>query len=82
MGTFRDTKAELSAKHARQAAEEGRTVMVLRLDVPRTTVEGAPISGMAEQIEAVEREGWRLHSLAATDAGSMAAVFRRSHHQA
>jgi hypothetical protein len=80
--SLRDTKAELPARHARRSAEEGHTVLVLRLDVPRTTAEGTPIGGMAEHIEAVEREGWRLHSLVASDVGSMAAVFRRSHHQA
>jgi hypothetical protein len=35
------------------------------------------VSGVAEQIEAIEAEGWHLTSLGAKDAGSMIALFRR-----
>lgn len=60
MGFMKDVKADLARKHAHRAAEEGHAVLTFRLDVPIASVEGAPISGLAEQIEAIEAEGWHL----------------------
>jgi hypothetical protein len=81
VGFLTDAKAQQAAKHATRAATEGRTVFVLLVNVPKLAAEGQPVSGVAEQVEAVEAAGWRLHSLSARDAGSMVALFRRSHHQ-
>jgi hypothetical protein len=78
MPFIKDMKADTAAKHARRAAEEGRTVLVFLVDVPRAAGEGKPVSGVAEQIEAVEAQGWQLQSLGARDAGSMIALFRRA----
>ena len=76
MGFLKDDPAG----HARTAAEQGRTVLVILLELPTRATVGQ-LSGVAEQLEQVEAAGWRLHSLAARDAGSMVALFRRSHHQ-
>jgi hypothetical protein len=81
MGIFKDAKAKVAGDHARRSAEEGHAVLVFLINVPRTTPEGTPVSGVAEQIESVEAEGWRLQSLSAKDAGSMIALFRRAAEQ-
>jgi hypothetical protein len=78
VGLLKDSRAKTAAHHANRAAAEGHTVLVFLINVPRNAIEGQPISGVAEQIEAVEAEGWRLASLNAKDAGSMVALFRRS----
>ena len=77
MGWMKDAKAELAAKHAKRAAEEGHKVLVFLINVPSSAVQGTPVSGVAEQIEAVEDQGWALASLSAKDAKSMLALFRR-----
>jgi len=78
MAFLKNMKADIAAKHAARAAGEGRTVLVFLVDVPKAAGEGQPVSGVAEQIEAIEAAGWRLDSLGARDAGSMIALFRRS----
>lgn len=78
MGWIKEAKANVAGNHAARARDEGRQVLVFLVDVPRSASQGSPISGVAEQIEAVEAEGWRLDHLAAKDAGSMVALFRRS----
>lgn len=60
MGMFKEGKAELAAKHASRALQEGHRVLVFRIDIPRNTIEGTPVSGVAEQIEAIEGQGWVL----------------------
>jgi hypothetical protein len=77
MGIFTDVKATTAGKHAVRARDEGRTVLVFRVNMPRNTTEGTPISGIAEQIEAVEAEGWRLDRLGDLD-GKGVALFRRA----
>jgi hypothetical protein len=59
---MKDVRSETLAKHARRAAEEGRTVFAPRLGdtsgvAANTTM---PVSGWAELIEAVETEGWLI----------------------
>lgn len=76
MAVFKQAKAELAGQHAARAAAEGRTVLVFKIDLPRTAVEGTPISGVAEQIEAVEAQGWRLERLGSLGDHGIA-LFRR-----
>lgn len=60
MGFFKDIKAETAAKHAARALEEGRNTLLYQMNLPSAKVEGAPVSGAAEQIEAIEATGWAL----------------------
>jgi hypothetical protein len=73
---FKQGKANVAGQHARRAASEGHTVLVFRVDMPRNSIEGHPISGIAEQIEAVEAEGWRLDRLGSLGDHGIA-LFRR-----
>jgi hypothetical protein len=77
MPWLKEARAEVAAKHAKRAAEEGRRVLVFLINVPTGSAEGTPVSGVAEQIEAVEDQGWQLASLGAFSAKSMIALFRR-----
>lgn len=78
MGIIKQAKANIAGQHAARARDEGRTVLVFRVDMPRNSIEGTPISGIAEQIEAVEREGWQLDRLGSLgDHGVALFRFRR-----
>lgn len=74
--TFKDAKAQQTAKHATRALEEGRNILVFSINLPSVMPEGAPISGVAEQIEAIEATGWRLVDMFAGDKRAMVAIFR------
>jgi hypothetical protein len=77
MAFLKEARAKVAAQHAARAREEGRTVLVFLVNVPLGTAEGTPVSGVAEQIEAVEAQGWYLASLNGFNAKSMVALFRR-----
>ena len=77
MAFLKEGRAKVAAQHAERAREEGRSVLVFLLNVPMGTAEGTPISGVAEQIEAIEAQGWFLASLDGFNAKSMVALFRR-----
>ena len=76
MGSWKDAKAEQTAKHATRARDEGRTIFVYSVNLPTAMREGEPISGVAEQIEAIEAAGWRFYQMFAGDKRAMVAVFR------
>ncbi|WP_330342354.1 hypothetical protein [Streptomyces sp. NBC_00557] len=61
MGWIKDAKANMIKEHAQRAVTEGRTVFVCRVNqgVLQSNFSG-PLSGVAEQIEAVEELGWQL----------------------
>ncbi|MGW7001589.1 hypothetical protein ACWGCW_01840 [Streptomyces sp. NPDC054933] len=61
MGWIKDAKAEAISKDAKRAIDEGRTVFVCRVNqgVLQSNWSG-PLSGVAEQIEAIEAHGWQL----------------------
>lgn len=61
MGLIKDAKQEQLGAEARRAVQEGRVIFAPRLNTPKlqSGLTG-PISGWAELIEAVEREGWTL----------------------
>lgn len=75
MGFLKEAKATIAAKHATRALEEGRSVLLFNMDVPRNKVEGTPVSGVAEQIEAIEAVGWYLDRMSFSDGGYF--LFRR-----
>lgn len=65
MGIVKDVKAARADEHAARARAEGRTVFLYKLNMPATSSRfSEPVSGAAEVIEAVERQGWVLHQLA------------------
>jgi hypothetical protein len=74
--SWKDAKAEQTAKHATRALEEGRQILVFSLNLPAGMPEGAPISGVAEQIEAIEAVGWRFYQMFSGEKRTMVAVFR------
>jgi hypothetical protein len=76
MGWLKDARSSVAAKHAARALEEGRTVLLFNMNIPRTKVEGTPVSGVAEQIEAIESVGWRLDKMSFSDSGYF--LFRRA----
>lgn len=78
MGWLKEGRAKVAAQHAARSRDEGHKALVFLVNVPAGTAEGTPVSGVAEQIEAVEAEGWYLASLNGFNAKSMIALFRRA----
>lgn len=83
MGFLKDAKAESIGKQAARAAQEGRAVFACRVNEGGWNDSYAgSLSGVAESIEAVEAQGWRLeHSSALPGKGqnvSLFLVFRRT----
>ena len=61
MGRIKDAEANAIKEHARRAISEGRTVFVCRVNQGALQSNFAgPLSGVAEQIEAVEELGRQL----------------------
>ncbi len=65
MGFLKDVKVNTITHHAQRALEEGRYVFLARINNPVGDVHFAsgPVSGVAEQIEAIERVGWSLQQM-------------------
>ncbi|WP_326806047.1 hypothetical protein OIE49_36545 [Streptomyces sp. NBC_01788] len=61
MGWIKDAKADMIRQDAERAINEGRTVFVCRINqgFMQGNMSGS-LSGVAEQIEAVEALGWQL----------------------
>lgn len=83
MGFIKEAKANNMAGDAKRAAEEGRTVFVaqFRGAVSHSPSLSRPIGGVAEMIEAVEAEGWRVDQFTAfpyKDNMTVAVMFRRA----
>ena len=86
MGIIKESKASTAAQHASRAASEGRTVFLYRFNVPATSSGwSGPVSGAAEVIEAIERNGWQLgdfaYERAQSDNGAVLLLFRRAQQQ-
>jgi hypothetical protein len=62
MGILTKAKGETFAAHARRAHLEGRQVFTPRLHGSLVSDLSGPVPGWAEQIEAIEAEGWALVS--------------------
>lgn len=60
MGIFKQARASVHASNARRALEEGRTVFLAQIG---SSIKADAVSGVAEDIEAVEAEGWRLDQM-------------------
>lgn len=61
MGFIKDAKVDTISTHAKRAAADGHTVFTPMLNTPWSgSTASGPVSGWAEQIEAVEAEGWTL----------------------
>lgn len=61
MGWIKGAKQESIGQHAARAVAEGRRVFVCRVNEGGWGGQwGGVLSGVAEQIEAVEAQGWRL----------------------
>ena len=65
MGIVRQAKADSMASHAGRARQEGRRVLVVRIQT-RFWSAGAfsgPMDDTAEMIEAIEAQGWALDKM-------------------
>lgn len=72
MGMFNDAKAAEAGKRAREAREKGDRVLVYKFIEANTNSKAtAPMTGMANQIQAVEAEGWTLDKMAAAEGKAM-----------
>ncbi|MGW4567074.1 hypothetical protein ACWEN3_33330 [Streptomyces sp. NPDC004561] len=82
MGWIKEAKANAIKEHAQRAIAEGRTVFVCRVNqgALQSNFSG-PLSGVAEQIEAVEELGWQLDQASFShdhkDHASAFLIFRR-----
>lgn len=83
MGIFKDAKSDSMASHAKRAAAEGRKVFVaqFRGAVSHSPKLSRPVADVAEMIEAVEEEGWRVDQFTAVPYDNnmtITILFRRS----
>ncbi|MFI6495024.1 hypothetical protein [Streptomyces sp. NPDC050564] len=86
MGLINKAKGTEAAKRAREAREAGNSVLVYKFIEANTNSKAtAPMTGMAEQIQAVEGEGWRLDQMSAAEGKaltgervSLVCLFRRA----
>ena len=68
MGFINDAKANMASTEAKKARERGQSVLVYKFIEANTNSKStAPMSGMADQIQAVEQQGWRLDHMAAAE---------------
>ncbi|WP_330459853.1 hypothetical protein OIB37_25080 [Streptomyces sp. NBC_00820] len=72
MGFINNAKAGLATDEARKAYEAGRTVLTYKIIEAnagsRTT---SPMTGVGEQIEAIEAQGWTLSNMAAAESKTL-----------
>ena len=85
MGFIKDSKANSMASDAKRAYNEGHTVFVaqFRGAVSHSPSLSRPIAGIAEMIESVEKQGWRLEhftSVPYKDNMTVVGLFRRADH--
>lgn len=68
MGFINETKGNMAGAEAKKARERGQTVLVYKfIEANSNSRSTAPMTGMAEQIQAVEQQGWRLDQMAAAE---------------
>ncbi|WHX19815.1 hypothetical protein QFW82_23590 [Streptomyces malaysiensis subsp. malaysiensis] len=68
MGWINNAKGDGASRHAREAIQAGNSVLVYKFIEANTNSRAtAPMTGMAEQIQAIEAEGWRLDKMAAAE---------------
>lgn len=68
MGFMNDAKAQQAGKQAREAYANGDYVLVYKFIEANTNSRAtAPMTGIADQIQAVEAQGWMLQNMAASE---------------
>lgn len=68
MGFMNDAKAQEAGKRAREAYTKGDYVLVYKFIEANTNSKAtAPMTGIADQIQAVESQGWMLQNMAAAE---------------
>jgi hypothetical protein len=68
MGFMNDAKAQEAGKRARQAYESGDQVLVYKfIEATTNSKATAPMTGIADQLQAVEAAGWTLANMAAAE---------------
>ncbi|PWU48047.1 hypothetical protein DLE60_04665 [Micromonospora globispora] len=72
MGWINNAKANEAGKHAREALAKGNHILVYKIIEATTNSRvTAPMAGIAEQIQAIEAEGWMLANMAAAEGKAM-----------
>jgi hypothetical protein len=85
MGMIKDIKVSSAAEAAQKAARANRSVLVYRQNVPWSKSGwSGEVGDMAEVIEAIEAQGWRLDHMAydgqQSSNGGCLLLFRRDRH--
>lgn len=83
MGFIKQAKGDSMADDARRAVAEGRSVFIaqFRGAMSHSPALSRPIAGIAEMIEAVEAEGWRVDQFTSVpykDNMTVTCLFRRT----
>lgn len=72
MGWMNDAKAKEAAKRAQEARTAGDAVLVYKfIEAVTNSKATAPMTGIADQIQAVEAQGWALYNMAAAEGKAM-----------
>ncbi len=85
MGFMNQAKAEVATREAQKAYQQGRQVLTFKIieaNVSHRTT--GVMTGVGEQIEAIEAEGWALYNMCAAegkalsgDRSALICLFRR-----
>lgn len=72
MGFINNAKAGKATDEARKAYTDGRSVLVYKIiEANKSSMSTAPMTGVGEQIEAIEAEGWALANMAAAESKTL-----------
>ncbi|MEU6279495.1 hypothetical protein [Streptomyces sp. NPDC047028] len=72
MGFINNAKANMATDEARKAYANGQHVLVYKfIEANKTSSTTAPMTGIGEQIQAVEAEGWALANMAAAESKTL-----------
>lgn len=72
MGWLASAKGNEAGRQAREARDGGKGVLVYKfIEASGNSRLTGPMSGMAEQIEAIEAEGWALADMSAAQGKSL-----------
>jgi hypothetical protein len=85
MGFLNDAKAATAEQAAKKAHEDGRMVLTFKIIEANASHRATGLmTGVGEQIEAIERQGWTLTNMAAAegkaltgDRTALVCLFRR-----
>lgn len=72
MGFINNAKADKATDEARKAYASGQAVLAYKfIEANKTSAVTAPMTGVGEQIAAVEAEGWVLANMAAAESKTL-----------